>query len=77
MVKKMQEVSDRVIVLLVIVAIIVSVIGTFVVTSTAFNLAEQRQNSPVIQKEIQVPDNTAGVVSVTVVSKDDGGDSIG
>ena len=71
----MQEVSDKVIVLLVVVAIVVSVVGTFVVTTTAFNLAGQ--NSPTIQREIQRPGNTAGVVAVNIVERDDGGDSGG
>ena len=71
----MQEVSDKIIVLLVIVAVIVSVVGTFVVTTTAFNAVKQGQNSPV--QQVSQPDNSGGVVSLVVVDDVNEGDSGG
>ena len=68
----MQEVSDKVIVLLVIIAVIVSVVGTFVVTTVAFNIANQ--NSPA---QVSQPEMVGGVVSLVVVDDVDGGDSSG
>ena len=70
----MQEVSDKVIVILVIIAVVVSVFGTFMVTKIAFDASSQGQNP---SKIIYSPDNEAGIVSLVVLDDVEGGDSGG
>ena len=66
----MQEVSDKVIVILVILAVLVSVIGTYAVTQMAFDVSKTRATTQEFSPEPAV----AGHVSLVVIdSIEEGG----
>ncbi|MFH1839939.1 MAG: hypothetical protein ABH849_02210 [Nanoarchaeota archaeon] len=67
----MQEVSDKVIVILVILAVLVSVIGTYAVTQMAFDVGSSRADS---QGFSPGPAETVGQISLVVIdSIEEGG----
>jgi len=65
----MKEVSDKVIVILVIIAVLVSVIGTYAVTQMAYDV-NNRDNSQ--QSFSSEPSESVGYVTLTVVDNPEG-----
>ncbi|MBU1245572.1 MAG: hypothetical protein ABIJ20_02610 [Nanoarchaeota archaeon] len=70
----MKEVSDKVIVVLVIIAVLVSVIGTYAVTQMAYDVNNFKTNQQEFSPE---PSKAAGQVSLLVVDPIEEGDSGG
>ena len=61
---KMKEVSDKVIVILVIIALVTSLFSVYMITKTAMDRKENQQTQ--LSAE---PDSSSGYVSLTVVDE--------
>ena len=66
----MKEVSDRVIVILVIVAVLVSIFSTFIVVQTASS-ARLSAGAATSSNTFSETDSTAGYVTLVVINKED------
>ena len=64
--EKPKEVSDKIVVVLVVIAILISVIGTYLVYNKADNISNVKTTGNII---VNNPVSTVGVVGVEIIPK--------